>query len=296
MKGVSKINRDVRFKQLYGEKVNGEELMEALKIVAPWIADILQMDIGFAVTDTERVIVQHDGHSLSMNMNPGQPIKESSAMAIAMKNRKPVIKNLEASVYGIPVRVSGFPIMDKNQKLIGSVGVSRNMDSWNKIVDFSENLNVVIKHLMEALSVLKQNADVLSQLSDKLKGLSSEADSSFKESDKILSLTKEIASQTNLIGLNAAIEAARIGNEGRTFGVVASEIRRLATHSSEANTSISKILLEMKSSMNFIHTMLHESNQTSENQFQSIDQIVQLTNQLHRVSEDLSELAQSIYQ
>jgi hypothetical protein len=292
---VGKIDRNERFEKLYGNKVYGEKLMEALKIITPWIADILQIDMGFAVTDTEKVIIQHDGNSLSMNINPGQQVKDTTAMAIAMKKKEAVVKNLDSSVYGIPVRVIGFPILDENNNLLGSIGISRNIESWNKLMEFSTDLKRVIQHLIDALDVLKNNADVLSQISEKLKLLSSEADSKFNESDKILVLIKEIASQTNLIGLNAAIEAARIGNEGRTFGVVASEIRRLSDHSSQANNNISKILTDMKNSMNPIHSMLHESNQTTEYQFSSIDQIVKLMDDLQYLSDDLNKLAQLIY-
>jgi methyl-accepting chemotaxis protein len=94
-----------------------------------------------------------------------------------------------------------------------------------------------------------------------------------RESEGLLeinSVMQNIASQTNLLSMNAAIEAAHAGEAGKGFSVVADEIRKLAESSSEQSKTISTVLKKMKDSIDKISS----STQNVLDRFEAIDSSV----------------------
>lgn len=122
------------------------------------------------------------------------------------------------------------------------------------------------KHAIEAANVSVQNREAVMNISGSLEALSGDTLQTSKnvqglteraaQIGSIVQLIKEIADQTNLLALNAAIEAARAGEQGRGFAVVADEVRKLAERTAKATSEISVIVGAIQSETNTAKTQM----------------------------------------
>ncbi len=134
-------------------------------------------------------------------------------------------------------------------------------------------------------------ADTVHKASTTLQGLGAKS----QQISQIVETIREIADQTNLLALNAAIEAARAGEQGRGFAVVADEVRKLAERTGQSTQQISKViddvLQETDSAMREMETgvsKVQDGTRLAEAAGDSIGQIVSSTSRVSNMVTDIS--------
>ena len=131
-------------------------------------------------------------------------------------------------------------------------------------------------------SEIAQTSDIENQMAGKIEQLSRDAE----QVKSVLVVINDIADQTNLLALNAAIEAARAGEHGRGFAVVADEVRKLAERTQ-------KSLTEINATINVIVQAINESSEQMSINSKQISELTGVANNAQNTIRDMSGIMRS---
>jgi methyl-accepting chemotaxis protein len=152
-----------------------------------------------------------------------------------------------------------------------SANIAETSAALEQMVASIKSVTGVIEARQGKVEMLKNRADTGSQVIEKTTRSFLQVSHHIASIKNMISVISEISSQTNLLAMNAAIEAAHAGDRGRGFAVVSGEVRKLAESSAESATQISSSLSELISAIEETGHHVEESG----NAFRSISREVQ---------------------
>ena len=260
----------------------GGEPAVASEVVKQVAAGDLSVEIPVANTDSTSLLAAMKVMQSNLQKLIGEIQTDADMVASAAK--KMTIAAEDVACSSNQQSASSLVIAAAMEQL--TVSINLISDSANRAQTISGDSELLMNEtsgvVSEAVNRIAKIATVVEQASQTVRTVGQESENV----SKIVLVIKEVADQTNLLALNAAIEAARAGEQGRGFAVVADEVRKLAERTTQSTQEITTMISSMQSSARDAVTCIEDA-------VANVNEGVILTK---RVGESVSQLGASSHE
>ncbi|WP_339175346.1 methyl-accepting chemotaxis protein [Solibacillus sp. FSL R5-0691] len=250
-------------------------------------------DIAFGVTDTEEWLTYRPGRKIDIGASAGTKINPLEPLAEVIKNNVIINDEVPSEFFGLPFTGIAAPILDNGQ-VIGALAIQLQKQNEKQLRAISDQILQSLEKANNNVISITDSSEGLSKISDKLLEQSNHAMEEVKNTDEVLNFIKRVADQTNLLGLNVAIEAARAGDKGLGFTVVANEIRKLSFETVSSTEKIRQTLTNIQKSVNDITATIQEVVVVGREQASSTEEISEIITKIEAMSKELNKYASEL--
>lgn len=261
--------------------------------------------------------IQLDTHEELIALSSGfnQFLQKLRAMVNELKGVSDEVRNSSATGEKI-VRQTSQQTSQQQQEISSVVTATNEMSATSHEVarlaqssaDGAKQAQDIIHNSQQILSTAVDGVRSLAEDMTNASTSISQVASRSEDITRIIDVIKAIAEQTNLLALNAAIEAARAGEQGRGFAVVADEVRSLASKTQNSTDEINGMIQNLQSEVSTAVSIIDNSSSKAESSveqtqqaFSSLEQVVTTTNsindnadQVAAAAEEQSQVAEEI--
>lgn len=241
-----------------------EVLQNYIRIV-PVIKDALGMDIMMSVTDGYEFLAYWRGDKMVADINVGDPLSHDDPMWISFTTGKKLEQICPPDVYGFAFKAITIAIKDGND-IVGTMGIAISLEDETYTQNASEKLLATIAEVQKEMSTINSYNDTIKSSSADIRDTTTDILNDISDVENYVKEIQSISGRTNILALNASIEAARSGEAGKGFAVVANEMGKLATGTKTSSEKILEILNRLIEDINKMKKDLEEQDKSQEGQ------------------------------
>lgn len=252
------------------------------------IRQLYDRDVIISVLDANKVV---QGFSLPQGMAPqvevGSVFEDPSGILDEVIARGVVKHNyLPKEIMGFPVEGNLVPVKDDG-KVVGCVICTYSVEGREKVREiaarFQESMQEIDSSIQNFVNGVETLVGMLSNMNKMTSGIEQDVNGAANVVNKI----SNNASHSNILALNASIEAARSGEAGRGFTVVATQMGKLAKDSGDSATEIKSTLSAIVRHLEVIMNSIKEANGVAESYMDNISSIKTILEQTISIANEL---------
>lgn len=256
------------------EMNESEFILNFLVKLAPSLQKLMPLDCMIGIADTEKFLTIAPGEKMRVPKEViGSRVSPSDPVAMSVKSGKPEHTIVPKDVLGITFESTAVPVTNSQGSIIGAIGLGIGIENREILIQTADQVATSSEQTSKTIEDLADSATKLAAKQNDLLDLAQEITNQINATEKIIEIIRGIATTSNMLGLNAAIESARAGEHGRGFSVVSSEIRKMAENSSSAIKDIESILYKIKDKIEIIDKKIEETASIGQHQAASTEEL-----------------------
>lgn len=267
-----------------------KDILQAFIAAAPYFGDIVNEDINIGIMNSNEYILTVDGKTIISNQKAGDKNSYDEFALTTIREKKQISFEDVSDRFPFPVEVTFSPVLEKDGSATDVlIAMVKNIAKRKKIDDVSREIGKSFEQANKAISEFAEDSqNLLENINDILR-YTGNTQAKLGQIDSLIKGIKEIAQQTNILAINAGIEAIHAGTAGRGFSVIAKEMGKLSKSSDEAAEMANGALTEIKEAVQTINSNIDKIDCYCDNQVASTREVSATFNEIESTFKLLTE-------
>lgn len=265
--------------------------LEDVILIMPILQEWYDQDISVFVANHETILAAYNNPRLNLGIQVGDPVLKGTVTDKVLQSGQRTVEHISKtkSRFSIPYIAIGSPIKDDGM-FVGVISIVISTEKYNALLEIGEEILSSVEEIYASAENLSAQSQELSATAKTMDDETLNVQRDIVHVSDITMAIKKISQQSNILGVNAAIEAARAGKSGQGFCVVADEIKKLSDHTKKSAITIDQDVLEVNASVSRLVNSVSNLALVSESQAMGVVELTQALNQISHMAERLVKL------